>query len=66
MIKVIDQGSGITKTELPYIFDLFYKAPSASDSLSYGIGLTLTKQLIYNLNGTIDVESAEGKALPLQ
>lgn len=61
MIKVIDQGSGITKTELPYIFDLFYKAPSASDSLSYGIGLTLTKQLIYNLNGTIDVESAEGK-----
>ena len=61
IIKVTDQGKGIKKEDLPRIFDLFYKGPDSGSRASNGIGLTLTKQLVEILNGTIWVESEEGK-----
>jgi len=61
ILKVIDQGKGIKKEDLPHIFDLFYKSPDSDEQVSSGIGLTLTKQLVEILNGTIQVESNEKK-----
>lgn len=61
IIKVIDQGKGIKKEELPHIFDLFYKSPDSDSQKSSGIGLTLIKQLVEILDGTIRVESNEHK-----
>lgn len=61
ILKVIDQGKGIKKEDLPHIFELFYKSPDSDSQTSRGIGLTLTKQLVEILNGTIRVESNEGK-----
>lgn len=60
-IKVIDQGKGISKENLPHIFELFYKSPDNNVQISSGIGLTLTKQLVEILDSTIRVESEEGK-----
>jgi DNA-binding response OmpR family regulator len=61
IIKVIDQGKGIKKEDLPHIFDLFYKSPDSDSQKSSGIGLTLTKQLVEILDGTIRVETNENK-----
>ena len=61
IIKVIDQGKGIKKEDLPHIFDLFYKSPDSDSQKSSGIGLTLTKQLVEILDGTIRVETNEHK-----
>lgn len=61
ILKVIDQGQGIKKEDLPHIYDLFFKSPHADAQASSGIGLALTKQLVETLNGTIRVESEEGK-----
>jgi DNA-binding response OmpR family regulator/nitrogen-specific signal transduction histidine kinase len=61
ILKVIDQGNGIKKEDLPHIFDLFYKSPDSNSQMSSGIGLTLTKQLVEILDGTIRVESNEHK-----
>ena len=61
-LKVIDQGKGISKKDLPHIFQLFYKPGTSSmDIQGSGIGLALTKQLIEILQGTIQVESQVGK-----
>lgn len=61
IIKVIDHGKGIKKEDLPHIFDLFYKSPDSDSQKSSGIGLTLTKQLVEILDGTIRVETNEHK-----
>ena len=59
-IEIIDSGSGISKEDLPKIFDKFYKGKGASNN-SFGIGLSLAKSIIENQNGEIQVESEEGK-----
>ncbi len=52
---------GIKKEDLPHIFDLFYKGDDGDSQVSSGIGLTLTRQLIEILKGTISVKSEVGK-----
>lgn len=59
-IEIIDSGRGISKEDLPKIFDKFYKGKGASNN-SFGIGLSLAKSIIENQNGEIQVESEEGK-----
>ena len=59
-ITISDNGAGISKENLPHIFERFYKADNkASDSV--GIGLAMSKQIIMRQNGTITAESEEGK-----
>lgn len=61
-IKVIDHGQGISKENLPNIFNLFYQINPNNEKpdSGNGIGLTLTKQLVEILGGTIHVESNSG------
>lgn len=72
LIKVVDHGKGISEEDLPHIFELFYQNGSNGKMTGNGIGLTLTKQLVEVIGGTIDVESEQGKGitftveLPLQ
>ncbi len=61
IIKVVDNGRGISKEILPNIFDLFFQSNNNSEMSGNGIGLTLTKQLVEIVGGTINVESELGK-----
>ena len=54
---VEDNGVGIEKDHLQYIFDRFYRIPEKSIVDGSGIGLNLTKELIELWGGTIRVES---------
>lgn len=58
-LSVVDNGIGISKEELPYIFNKFYQAKSASAvvNVGTGIGLSLTKGLVELHKGEIKVES---------
>ncbi|MCR5328201.1 MAG: HAMP domain-containing histidine kinase [Saccharofermentans sp.] len=59
-IRIEDNGCGISKKDLPNIFDRFYHGEK-SDPNSNGIGLSLSKQIINSQNGTISCESREGE-----
>lgn len=59
-IIIKDNGVGISKEHLPYIFKRFYKVDGASNS-SVGIGLSMSKQIIMRQGGMIDVKSELGK-----
>lgn len=56
MIEIIDNGEGISKKDIPHIFERFYKGENAT-SESVGIGLALAKTIIEEDNGNISVES---------
>lgn len=61
-IIVRDNGCGISGESLPFIFDKFYmEDKSRSQSGSNGLGLYITKEIVDDLNGVIDVKSKKGK-----
>lgn len=55
-ILIIDNGQGIDKEDLPYIFDRFYKGKNSTTE-STGIGLALARRIIIQQRGTIKVEN---------
>ena len=59
-LDIKDNGEGINKSDLPYIFERFYKAKGSSKE-SVGIGLSLSKAIINNSNGDISVRSKKNE-----
>lgn len=57
-IKIKDEGNGIKQKDIKHIFDRFYKAENSSEN-SFGIGLSLSKSIIEEQNGYIQVETKE-------
>ncbi len=51
-IVITDTGCGISKEDLPHIFERFYKGKDSGDS-SYGIGLALARKIVTSQNGTL-------------
>lgn len=58
-----DQGIGIPKADLPYIYDPFYRASNASSYDGYGIGLPLTRNIIRIHQGTLLVSSVQNEGV---
>jgi signal transduction histidine kinase len=58
-IRVEDTGVGITKEELPKIFDKFYrvKNPKTRQVIGTGLGLAIVKGVVDAHQGSIQVES---------
>lgn len=59
-IRVKDNGHGIPKEDLPYIFRRFYKGKNAGED-SVGIGLAMAYSIITSQQGDIEVRSEQGK-----
>lgn len=62
-LKFKDTGKGISESALPHIFDRFYQSDDSSTRTTggTGIGLSLTRELVNLLGGSITVKSQEGK-----
>jgi len=59
-LAVRDRGPGIAAEDVPFIFDRFYRAPSARSMPGSGLGLAIVRQVADSHGGTITVEAAEG------
>ncbi len=62
-LAVVDHGIGISAQALPRLFDRFYHMDRDGDELfsGLGIGLAITRQVIEQHDGTINVQSVPGR-----
>ena len=63
-IKVKDTGIGISRENIPHIFDRFYqvdRSRSKDKVAGFGLGLSLAKKIIEMYKGSVEVVSVLGK-----
>jgi two-component system phosphate regulon sensor histidine kinase PhoR len=72
IVSVSDTGIGISKEELPHVFERFYKADKARSRGGSGLGLAIAKHTVQAHGGSIWAQSEEGRGstfsfnLPIQ
>ena len=59
-VIVRDHGPGIAESDLPYVFDRFFRAADARGQPGSGLGLAIVKQVAEAHGGTVVAECAEG------
>ncbi len=62
-VEVYNEGKGIPKDELKYVFDRFYKADKSRglDKSGVGLGLYISRTIVEAMGGDISVDSEEEK-----
>lgn len=60
-LTISDKGYGISSSDLPHIFEPFYRSENTMTIQGHGIGLALTHRIIELHKGQLTVESIIGK-----
>ena len=59
-LRVTDTGDGINPEHLPHIFERFYRADSAREGESSGLGLAIARSIVEAHGGSIQAASTPG------
>lgn len=59
-LTVRDHGPGLPEDELPYVFERFWRSPSARGLPGSGLGLAIVKQAVAEAGGTVRLTNAPG------
>src|SRR5262249_60780046 len=60
LVSVRDHGPGIDATDLPHVFDRFYRAAAARAQPGSGLGLAIVHRTVDDHGGVVTIENAEG------
>lgn len=61
ILRIVDNGQGIPKKQLPYVFDRFYRGEEArtTDTGGSGLGLAIVQQIIEKHGGNVQIQSEQ-------
>ena len=62
-VEVSNTGPGIPATDLPHVFERFYRVEKSRDAAlgGAGIGLAIVRELVTSFGGRVGIESADGR-----
>ena len=59
-ISITDKGGGVSKEELPLITEKYKRGTNAVGMQGAGLGLYISKELMENMQGSLDVANVDG------
>lgn len=59
-VDVTDSGEGIPESDLPFVFERFYRGDKSRSTSGAGLGLAIAKRIVESHGGTISVTSRNG------
>jgi signal transduction histidine kinase len=65
VLVVADDGMGVPETELPRLFERFYRADQARTSRGTGLGLAIVKHVVTAAGGTVDARGGPGHGVEI-
>jgi signal transduction histidine kinase len=65
VLVVADDGKGVSESDLPRLFERFYRADQARTSRGTGLGLAIVKHVVTAAGGTVEARSEPGQGLTI-
>jgi two-component system phosphate regulon sensor histidine kinase PhoR len=66
VLRVADDGAGVTDADLPRLFERFYRADRARASRGTGLGLAIVKHVVASAGGTVEARGRRGEGLEIR
>lgn len=60
LVTIQDNGKGIEETDLPYIFERYYRGTNTEETRGSGLGMAISRDIIEAHGGTVTVKSSPG------
>ena len=65
LLVVADDGKGVDESELPRLFERFYRADQARTSRGTGLGLAIVKHVVTSAGGAVVARGGPGRGLAI-
>jgi two-component system phosphate regulon sensor histidine kinase PhoR len=66
VLSAADDGIGVGETDLPRLFERFYRADRARASRGTGLGLAIVKHVVTAAGGTVEARGSRGRGLEVR
>jgi signal transduction histidine kinase len=66
VLAVRDDGAGVAESDLPRLFERFYRADRSRASRGTGLGLAIVKHVVAAAGGTVEASGARGQGLEIR
>jgi signal transduction histidine kinase len=61
-----DDGAGVEESEIPRLFERFYRSDAARASRGTGLGLAIVKHVVTQAGGTVEAQGGRGRGLEIR
>jgi signal transduction histidine kinase len=66
VLSAVDDGVGVAESELPRLFERFYRADRARASRGTGLGLAIVKHVVTQAGGTVEARGGTPRGLEIR
>ena len=66
VLRVVDDGAGVEQSDLPRLFERFYRADRSRGSRGTGLGLAIVKHVVTSAGGTVEAHGGRGRGLEIR
>jgi two-component system, OmpR family, phosphate regulon sensor histidine kinase PhoR len=66
VLSVVDDGAGVEQSDLPRLFERFYRADRSRHTRGTGLGLAIVKHVVASAGGSVEARGGRGSGLEIR